>query len=57
MGIEREFLVSIVGGTMRILRMEVRSCRADNERLIRAQERKNDLNDQLVQSLNQLQNE
>ena len=42
---------------MRSLRMEVQSCKANNERLIRAQERKNKLNDQLVQSLNQLQKE
>ena len=37
--------------------MEAQSCRADNETLIRAQERKNELNDQLVQSINQLQKE
>lgn len=37
--------------------MEVQSCRANNERLIRAQERKNELNDQLVQSMNQQQTE
>ena len=43
--------------TMRSLRMEVQSYRECNERLIRAQERENELNDQLVQSLNQLQRE
>ena len=37
--------------------MEVQSCREDNEILRRAQERRNKLNDQLVQSLNQLQKE
>ena len=40
--------------TMRILNMEVHNCRETNEILIRAQERQNQLNDQLVQSLNQL---
>ena len=42
---------------MKILKMEVQSCREDNERLIRAQEKQNQLNDQPVQSLNQLQKE
>lgn len=41
--------------TMRNLRMEMQICRVHNERLIRARERKNELNDQLVQSLNQFQ--
>ena len=42
---------------IRSLKMEVQSCREDNERLIRAQEKKNKLNDKLVQSLNQLRKE
>ena len=37
--------------------MEVQSCREDDERLIRSQETQNELNDQVVQSLNQLQRE
>ena len=41
--------------TMRSLRMEVQSYREDNERLLKAQEQQNELNTQLVQSLNMLQ--
>ena len=38
--------------------MEVQSCREDNERMLRAQEKKNQLNDQLdFQILNNLQNQ
>jgi hypothetical protein len=37
--------------------MEVKSCKVDNEKSIRDQERKNKLNDQLIQRLNQLQKE
>ena len=37
--------------------MEVQSYGVDNERMIRAQERKNELNDQLVQGLNWLRRE
>jgi predicted RNase H-like nuclease (RuvC/YqgF family) len=41
--------------SMRCLRMEVQSYRADNEKIMRAQEEQNQINTQLLQSLNQLQ--
>jgi hypothetical protein len=41
--------------TMRSLNMEVQSYRVDNERMLKAQEEQNQLNTQLLQSLNQLQ--
>jgi hypothetical protein len=41
--------------TIRSLKMEVQSCRDDNERMLKAQEEKNQLNTQLLQSLNHLQ--
>jgi hypothetical protein len=41
--------------TMRSLQKEVQSYREDNERLIRAQEEQNQINTQLLQSLNMLQ--
>jgi len=41
--------------TMRSLKIEMQSCRANNERILKAQEKQNQLNTQLVQSLNQLQ--
>ena len=38
--------------TMKNLRMEVQSCRPDNERMLRAREQQNQLNIQLMHSLN-----
>ena len=41
--------------TMRSLRVEMQSYRADNERLVKAQEEKNQLNAATLQSLNDIQ--
>jgi hypothetical protein len=54
-GIEREMEPLELVETMRSLNMEVQSCRDDNERLLKVQEKQNQLNTQLLQSLNQLQ--
>jgi hypothetical protein len=37
------------------LKMELQSCRVDNERMLKAREKQNQLNTQLLQSLNNLQ--
>jgi len=41
--------------TIRRLKMEVQSCRVDNERMLKAVEKQNQLNTQLLQSINHLQ--
>ena len=41
--------------TMRILRLEIQSYREDNERLVKAQEEKNQLNATMLQSLTDIQ--
>ena len=41
--------------TMRSLRVEMQSYRADNERLVKAQEEKNQLNSSMLQSLRDIQ--
>jgi len=40
--------------TTRDLKMEVQSCRVDNERMLKAQDEQNQLNTQLLQNLNHL---
>ena len=44
-----------IAATMRSLRVELQSCREDNERIIKSQEEKNQLNATMLQSLTEIQ--
>ena len=44
-----------IAATMRILRVELKSCRENNNRIIKAQEEQNQLNAAMLQSLTHVQ--